>query len=1006
MSKSGIKIKKENRGKFTAWAKRHGFSSVQAAARHVLANKDKYSTSVVQQANFARNAAKWKKQYGGDLRDQVVNKLIEGIYNFKPNVDSLYGKGYAEMVANTTYDSAYENNLDPYSMLVQMAQESAFNPTAASPAGAFGIAQFMPNTMNRYGISPQQAANPEVLIPLMGEEMSGRINKNYRKYGDDSYAAAQQRYNVGGPRFDAWKKGKRKLPKETANYPKKIDYRMKQMWGEKPESVDFTYSASFDEELLNDPRYAVTAKRPLPDQMFENNISIDNTGVQPIAKVPFAVEPDYYIGKKQKGDYLTPWEQPLSNPFEGPVHPDYLPWETVYNLPTGQKDDLIANTIRSSNVMNLPPSQIELGTLAALNNNPYNIKDWAPRIGKYKDQHNNKFNYRDFNQLGIDKQGHAIFQNPEDGIMAGHHYFERVLQGEHPVYNRLKKEKRDLYLRDFRNVYANPKAGDEFISLLNSQGVKDKNGNKISSKTLLSDLDPVDLSAYTILVEDRKLYDALGGYDGIKKVISKKKNGGYAKTKEDYELGLLKGKNKFKFNNMGPHNMTMTPNGYTIPFPVMYQGFAGGHLVDQGVALPGENFNVFGDFIQETPMMKYGGYPKYQTGDYSTIGIPPGNELGIFAGFGPASNVTQPIPTIPFSVQGRFPTLGGNTESVNEEPGKVLPKKEEQEDTFGSESNPQSTFLADILGNNPFSQNADSMFSGNLPKYNSPVYNAEAGPALTGMPNSNSGVGVTTVRNPDVKVGLGNWNIPGYYDDNDFPTWSQNFEKFNIEPGDWQSNNDLQWYDMPLTGAYNTIKGLVERPEVEGYQYNQYAPSALGRLDNLRYTPDFNPIRAAYNTGRNTINNASTSNASRIANQQAALSNTQAAMNQAIQQGETMNNQYETMAANAWLQEGTARAAERARVTDRNIRHKSTKDDYLNEGFKNIEEKLGVGIRALADQRLNNELAVASLNMQTANYKLVPGPDGRMQLMLIDSDGNMVPLSYLNTNQKVGINLG
>jgi hypothetical protein len=39
--------------------------------------------------------------------------------------------------------------------------------------------------------------------------------------------------------------------------------------------------------------------------------------------------------------------------------------------------------------------------------------------------------------------------------------------------------------------------------------------------------------------------------------------------------------------------MTMTPNGYTIPFPVMYQGFAGGHLVDQGVALPGENFNVF-----------------------------------------------------------------------------------------------------------------------------------------------------------------------------------------------------------------------------------------------------------------------------------------------------------------------------------------------------------------------------------------------------------------------------
>ncbi|MEM4326250.1 MAG: hypothetical protein QXU40_03035 [Candidatus Pacearchaeota archaeon] len=61
VNKKKIYIKPANRGKFTRWAKRHGFSSVQAAARHVLANKEKYSSGVVKMANFARNAKKWDK---------------------------------------------------------------------------------------------------------------------------------------------------------------------------------------------------------------------------------------------------------------------------------------------------------------------------------------------------------------------------------------------------------------------------------------------------------------------------------------------------------------------------------------------------------------------------------------------------------------------------------------------------------------------------------------------------------------------------------------------------------------------------------------------------------------------------------------------------------------------------------------------------------------------------------------------------------------------------------
>lgn len=57
MAKSGIEIKPENRGKFTAWAKEKGMS-VSAAANKVMANTDKYSKGVVAMANFAKNFAK------------------------------------------------------------------------------------------------------------------------------------------------------------------------------------------------------------------------------------------------------------------------------------------------------------------------------------------------------------------------------------------------------------------------------------------------------------------------------------------------------------------------------------------------------------------------------------------------------------------------------------------------------------------------------------------------------------------------------------------------------------------------------------------------------------------------------------------------------------------------------------------------------------------------------------------------------------------------------------
>lgn len=59
---SKIYIKPKNRGKFTASAKRAG-KSVQGYASYILANKGKFSSTLVRRANFAKQASKWKKKW-------------------------------------------------------------------------------------------------------------------------------------------------------------------------------------------------------------------------------------------------------------------------------------------------------------------------------------------------------------------------------------------------------------------------------------------------------------------------------------------------------------------------------------------------------------------------------------------------------------------------------------------------------------------------------------------------------------------------------------------------------------------------------------------------------------------------------------------------------------------------------------------------------------------------------------------------------------------------------
>ena len=101
-------------------------------------------------------------------------------------------------------------------------QESGFRPAVVSPAGAQGIAQFMPETAKEYGL-----ANP--FDPIHALHAAGRfLNRLVAKFGNLGLAAAA--YNAGPGRVNDFMTKRRKLPDETKNYVVRITGRPAEKW--------------------------------------------------------------------------------------------------------------------------------------------------------------------------------------------------------------------------------------------------------------------------------------------------------------------------------------------------------------------------------------------------------------------------------------------------------------------------------------------------------------------------------------------------------------------------------------------------------------------------------------------------------------------------------------------------------------------------------------------------------------------------------------------------------
>jgi hypothetical protein len=108
-------------------------------------------------------------------------------------------------------ESAARENRLPVAFLTRVVwRESSFRAGVVSPAGAEGIAQFMPQTARERGLA--DPFDPEQAIP----EAARLLADLRRQFGGLGVAAAA--YNAGSGRVASWLQGQGQLPAETRAY--------------------------------------------------------------------------------------------------------------------------------------------------------------------------------------------------------------------------------------------------------------------------------------------------------------------------------------------------------------------------------------------------------------------------------------------------------------------------------------------------------------------------------------------------------------------------------------------------------------------------------------------------------------------------------------------------------------------------------------------------------------------------------------------------------------------
>lgn len=133
---------------------------------------------------------------------------------------------YAPDVCRTIATAAAEHAVDTGFFARLVWRESLFDAAAVSPAGAQGIAQFMPETARLRGLS--DAFNPAEALFASAAYLADLT----RTYGNVGLAAVA--YNGGEARADRFVAGAGGLPDETRRYVEAITGHSAEEWRDRP----------------------------------------------------------------------------------------------------------------------------------------------------------------------------------------------------------------------------------------------------------------------------------------------------------------------------------------------------------------------------------------------------------------------------------------------------------------------------------------------------------------------------------------------------------------------------------------------------------------------------------------------------------------------------------------------------------------------------------------------------------------------------------------------------
>jgi hypothetical protein len=140
-----------------------------------------------------------------------------------PTAPAAAPRPSVDAICRTLVQAAAANDLPQEFFIRLIWQESRFNPSAISPMGAQGIAQFMPATAAMRGLT-------NAFEPLQALRESASYLRELRVTFSGNLGLAAAAYNAGPAAVAAWRTGRATLPFETQAYVRLVTGYTAEAW--------------------------------------------------------------------------------------------------------------------------------------------------------------------------------------------------------------------------------------------------------------------------------------------------------------------------------------------------------------------------------------------------------------------------------------------------------------------------------------------------------------------------------------------------------------------------------------------------------------------------------------------------------------------------------------------------------------------------------------------------------------------------------------------------------